>query len=130
MILYHYTSLHWLESIRIDGFIRPSEANASPTKRHATPDVVWLTTAKSIPADGWSRGGAFDKTAARLTVDVPIDAVMLWLPDYIDRHDVPEWWVNALIESGGGYDHAKTWWVHEGPIFADNIIKTKARVTA
>ncbi len=112
MILYHFTSTVHLPLINAAGALTTTESNLSPTREHAGPDVVWLTSDPEPDAEGHALAGScVDKTAVRITVDVPDAEVWGWLP-WSRGHRIPKKWARHL-ERGR---RPATWYVMERPI--------------
>jgi hypothetical protein len=53
VILYHFTSKELLAEIMASGFLRVTDSDISLERRHAGPDVVWLTNNPDPSAQGW-----------------------------------------------------------------------------
>ena len=111
--LYHYTSVERWLMIEESGYLRPTESNLSQTREHAGPDVVWLTT-DPVGANGHGLGATLDgtdKTAVRITVELPAGQVHNW-KDWAIRRGIDRQWLARLSKSGG----SSTWRVVEGPV--------------
>ena len=116
--LYHYTSLERWALIQADGVLRTTESNLHPTIPHAGPDVVWLTTDPDL---GHGHGlkvamDGTDKTAVRITVELPNKDVHRW-KDWAIRRGIERRWLDTLDRTGGG--GSGTWRVVEKSITAD-----------
>jgi hypothetical protein len=127
MILYHFTALEHLESIRAQGLTR----GLLPLSPDNVRNAVWLTSDKESAghglADGEPMPAAFlrhhnlpanltfyDKRAIRITVVWPSDNVTPWLPWARKRLDPA--WLEILNKEGGGLTKAKTWFISFSPI--------------
>jgi hypothetical protein len=110
-MLYHFTSPEHLKSIEADGVITTTESNVNAFG--GGPRVVWLTDDPDPGKAGWAEGSLYDKTAVRITVEVP-DAYP-WLA-WAGEQGIEEYWKNALVSAGGGPDAAASWWVVERPV--------------
>jgi hypothetical protein len=114
MRLYHFTSEYHLSRILATGVLRVTDPNLM-VEPLAGSGVVWLL---DMP-DPWddnldaSHGLTEAKTAVRITVDVP-DA-RAWL-DWLTSRVFQPTWVQAIIDTGGGVDAARHWWVVPRPI--------------
>lgn len=124
MKLYHYTSRVHLAQIGLDGFLRVTESNISPTERLAGPNVVWLTSSHDWDKQSWMVGSAVDKTEVRFTVEVPHRDVSWW-PEWSARHEIDIDWYDSLNEAGGG--NAERWYVCERPIFKVEWLEVEVR---
>lgn len=103
--LYHYTSLLHLTYIVEAGALRATgDANLSP--EGFTGPVLWLTTLDDVSEGMGLENPQVNKYEVRFTVRV--DGAQLWL-ETARKLRVPQWWVEALVRSGGGMDHARTW---------------------
>lgn len=121
MRLYHFTSPERLTMIRITGEIRVTESNIGsnrpdirPYGEHVGPDVVWLTDVGVVSARGAGLDrtpDGTDKTAVRITVDVP-DHEVIWWPDFAVEHGMHKAWRRALER---GRD-PRSWFVLTRPI--------------
>lgn len=96
MRLYHFTTRRHLASILREGELRLTESNASATEAHAAHPCVWLTesplardTAAVLLASAW------DKTAVRITVEVPREETLTWRM-FCSRMKVDPAWRRAL----------------------------------
>jgi hypothetical protein len=115
MILYHFTCIEHLPKIEASGFIKVVESNISMRRPHAGPDVVWLTSDPHRNADSHGLAGSkVDKTAVRITVDVPESEVRAWIPWSRQRY-ITKAWASAL-EAGKRPDQ---WFVVERPVTRD-----------
>lgn len=119
MILYHFTStLHW-PRIEAAGFIKTTESNLHPVQQHYGPDVAWFLDTPDLDYDhGLIAFSPVDKTAVRITVDVPDKWVRSWL-DWADAQGIDPDWRSIMIETGGGIDAARHWMVTFRPIRSD-----------
>jgi hypothetical protein len=133
MLLYHFTSLEFLESIKAEGLKR-REVAVSPDDRRLNV-AVWLTTNREPMGHGLDRGGqpltyeeklrkeidpnepAFwtDKREVRITLRIPSNDPRLqhW-PKWAKRNHVPNEWYKRLASAGGGKH--KTWWLYLGVV--------------
>lgn len=107
MKLYHYTSLFHLPQILEDGYLSVTESNASFSRTHAAPDVVWLTANPSSSKEASLRGSCVDKTQVRIEVDVDAVRYRRWA----QKHNVAPEVVRRLNKTGG--DQANNWYVTE-----------------
>ncbi len=124
--LYHYTSIERWALIEAAGMLATTESNLHPTIPHAGPDVVWLTTDAEL---GHGHGlttttDGTDKTAVRITVELPNKYVHKWR-EWAIRHGVERRWLDALDKTGGG--GSATWRVVERPIRAERFIDVHVR---
>jgi hypothetical protein len=117
MILYHFTSAVHLPKIQKAGMLRLTESNIHMTIPNFGPDVVWFTT-EPTPTLGHGLTGVLDKTAVRLTVEIPDHWVKAWLP-WAKGQGMDEEWMGYLIEAGGGLEAAETWRVTFRPVRED-----------
>jgi hypothetical protein len=97
---YHFTSEDNLPSIMRSGISR-GDVPTSPVGGFQAP---WLTLNPNPQQQHWSMGGS--KTQVRLTVEIPDDeAEKLWpWLELAKEAETPEWWLDALNQSGGGGD--------------------------
>ncbi|MCJ0868119.1 hypothetical protein [Streptomyces sp. AP-93] len=101
-VLYHYTLVFHLPQILRSGYINVTESNISAGREHAGPDVVWLTAANTADrSGGWYTGSHVDKTAVRITVDVPEREVYRWT-EWAPRHGCSARTMAALRRVKGG----------------------------
>ena len=141
MTLYHFTSIYHLPRIKQDGYLRPTESNLSLYVPRQGPDVVWLMD-RPDPGEHHHglRGTGANKRAVRIAVNLPVPVPgqnygassfcafpwISWAKQlHIDKHTM-----KALIESGGGEEAAKMWWVCPAPIPSDywvNVERTGYR---
>ena len=110
MRLFHYTSLFHLPQILEDGYLKVTESNASMTRTHAAPDVVWLTTNPSPGNEESLDGCSFSKKQVRFEVDVPASRYRQWAKN----NNVSPKLVQRLNYTGGG--QANNWYVIERPV--------------
>jgi hypothetical protein len=115
MELYHFTAHRFLRGIAKHGLT----VGDVPTdiRRGAGRVGVWFTTVKG--ADGHGLGGALDKKALRLRVDIPENSPQLvrW-PEW-SKSNVTEETIAALHDAGGrGFD---TWYIFFGIVEPDAI---------
>lgn len=109
MILYHYTSTMHLPRIEADGYLKVTESNISMRRTHAGPDVVWLTSDRKPNAEAHGlSGSAVDKTAVRITVEIPDSEATPWLT-WSRKHGITKAWA-TILESGR---RAEAWYVVE-----------------
>jgi hypothetical protein len=85
MTFYHFTCEEHLEAIGSSGVLWPTESNVGsgvpawePCGVHLGPDVVWLLDVPTLEYPHGLQGGAFDKTAVRITVGVPAIRWLDW----------------------------------------------------
>jgi hypothetical protein len=118
VILYHFTSLERLPEIKAADRLTTTESNLSNHHEHAGPDVVWLTSDADIDADEQGLAGtAEDKTAVRITVDVPDSEVQPWLVWSRKRGITPGW--ALFLEEGR---RASSWYVVQRTIPASEWV--------
>ena len=113
--LYHYASIERWKLIEAAGHLRPTESNMSPTKPHAGPDVVWLTTDPEC-AHGHGLKASLDgtdKTRIRITVELVNRDVHKWR-EWAVRRGIADDWLHGLMSASGG--GVGTWRVVEKPI--------------
>jgi hypothetical protein len=125
MRLYHFTSEHNLAGIQAEGVLRVTGPNLFPPGRvwrdretgeafTGTPPrgqlVVWLLNTETVEGDN---GIAPDNRDCRVTVEVQ-DAHP-WLA-WLTAQPREDWWVRAVIDSGGGIGCARHWYVVARPI--------------
>jgi hypothetical protein len=122
--LYHFTAPVHLPEILRTRVLRVTESNGALREPHAKPDVVWLLDEPD--AAGASHGlvhpdpeiaaePMFDKRRVRFTVEVPDYRVERWVV-WAARHGVDALTQAIIVETGGGIEAAKHWWVSERPI--------------
>jgi hypothetical protein len=113
-MFYHFTSREHLEQIRADGMIRPTDSNVGspfpemrPYGVHIGPSVVWLLDTPEVGYDHGLSGSVQDKTAVRISVNVPAVRWLHW------QHAAPMHpeWRRRLVEIGGGEEAAAHWYV-------------------
>lgn len=114
MVFYHYTSTLHLPSILREGVLRTTESNVSWTRDHAAPDVVWLTTCDEASL-GHGLSGVVDKSAVRITVELPDDWAKRW-KKWAPAHGASPRDMEILAQTGGGWEAANTWFVCTRPI--------------
>mgnify|MGYP005822197333 CR=1 FL=1 len=107
---YHFTSEANLPSIMHSGIWR-GDVPISPEGGFQAP---WLTINPNPRQQQWTMGGA--KAGVRLTVEIPDDDDVNTLPwmELARDAETPEWWLDALNQSGGGGQH--DWFVFMGVI--------------
>ncbi|MEH6805013.1 MAG: hypothetical protein V7697_18590 [Rhodococcus erythropolis] len=111
--LYHFTCEDHLSSILNDGCLRTTESNLSRTRPHAGPDVAWFGTMPEMRPggsfglhDGTVSSGIVDpdngrpyywadKTAIRITVELPKREVQAWEP-FVKKHGIDAKYLEAL----------------------------------
>ena len=99
MRLYHFTSEAHLPGIERDG-IKHGDVPTSPTEGF---DAPWLTTDPDWAHQTWSWGSAWDKTAIRITVEIPDDHPNLYSwQQLIETLNIQPVWVAALENAAGG----------------------------
>lgn len=104
--------------------LRTTESNVSFMRTGAGPDVVWLLDTPD--PDDYPHGleSVVDKRAVRFTVRTKAER---WL-DWIDRQPNADPTTKAvLIETGGGMEAARHWWVTEHPIPRSEWVKVESR---
>jgi hypothetical protein len=121
MKLYHFTSMEHWKSIQESGRLLPTESNVGsplyhwpPTGAHRGPDVVWLLSTPKL--NGFPHGllgSSQDKLAVRITVDLPNP--IRWL-DWEWTAMMHPRWHEAIVETGGGPDAVKDWYIWPVPI--------------
>ena len=107
MKLYHFTSLFHLPQIMEDGYLKVTESNASFSRTHAAPDVVWLTANPSPSKETSLLGSCVDKMQVRIEVEVDAVRYRRWAQN---QNVAPEV-VRRLNRTGGG--QASNWFVTE-----------------
>lgn len=113
MILYHFTSkerLPWLMALGISR----GDVPCDPRKGC---QAAWLTTNPDPGPQKWKEGSHLNKTAVRLTVEVPANRLVKWSD--MRGNPVPAWWYEVLNLSGG--DEADNWYLT--PYVAPDEIK-------
>jgi len=99
--LYHFTSRQHLARIEATGVLTVTESNMSQRREHAGPDVVWLTSNRAPDVhSGWKVGSAVDKTAVRITVEVPKRVAHRWR-DWARSRGIDSEWMRSLASVGG-----------------------------
>jgi hypothetical protein len=109
--LYHFTSPDRIEDIIREGIIYGDV----PTSPEGGFNAAWLTSDKNPANQGWTQGGG--KARARLTVDIPEEAVEQSLWKWLDlakEANVEKWWLEILNATGGGGQ--RRWYVFLGII--------------
>lgn len=116
MKLYHFTCQEHLASIRRSGQLHPTESNVGSPVYHQPPfgsrrgpDVVWLLDTASLDGIGHGlHGSIYDKTAIRITVDLP--RPIKWTDWEWTGLMHPDWY-GHLVEAGGGTAAVEHWYV-------------------
>ena len=141
MLLYHFTAEEYLDSILVSGLVR----GELPLNQPEALNAISLTSDKSPSGHGLTDGQSLseaeksffrqegkqvpdnarfpNKRAVRITVKVPKSSVKKWLP--WARRRLESSWLNTLIDIGGGYRKAKTWWFSPGAIPPGYFVKVE-----
>lgn len=145
MILYHYTSVNFLDSIRSEGLTR----GEVPLSANRVINGVWLTTDSNPEGHGLSDGEEIskndiailkargllagsvpenvplryaDKRSARITVKISSnDRDLKHWPIWGRKRLSPKWY-EALADAGGGSQKVRTWYVCFRTILPDEFI--------
>lgn len=127
MILYHFTSAFHLPFIEAANEIRVTESNIGsplagfpPVGAHRGPDVVWLLDDPDPALGHGLTGASVDKTAVRITVDIP-DAVK-WTTWRETKRMHPAW-RRRFVRAGGGSLAADHWYIATAPIKRDRWVE-------
>lgn len=111
--LYHYTHKGNIGPILESGVLKRTESNITLRTKH--PDsVVWLLCRPIKP--GEEHGLTIAKTKVRLMVDVPSQSVFRWQKWAPRQLGSDSRSMRQIVESGGGEDQARLWWVSTEPI--------------
>ena len=116
--LYHFTGLVHLESILADGFLRTTDPNIGS----AAAGVVWTLDTPTVdfdhglgdgsPIKGYLLDGpeVYSTNKRRVRVTIEVGDAQPWLTWAAFQPHEPAW-VRSIIETGGGPEAAKHWWV-------------------
>jgi hypothetical protein len=112
--LFHYTApvTSHLGAILADGVIKTTEPNISFERRHAGPDVVWLTDSDDTTMQDWATDISPLKQLAVLGVELDPERVFHW-PAWSRGHGIEDVTYEGLAASGGDPER---WWVAPQPI--------------
>lgn len=117
-MMYHFTSSHHLPVILNSGYLKLCDSNVDIIQPDRS--VVWLTDLPEVEPN--SHGLGAQKTAVRITVDVPGIQWLKWAPTaYMDPN-----WRHHVIEGGGGEEAAEHWFIHPAPIKASRWTEIRA----
>lgn len=123
MRIYHFTSTTHLPLIEASGCIDLTESNVSaPWEWLAMPPVAWFVDVPVLEHDHGLGGSAVDKTAVRITVEVPDHWTLRWL-DWANAQGIDDRWRDALVSGVGGYEAAQHWFITFRPIRRDRWIE-------
>lgn len=136
MLVYHFTALEYLESIRTEGLTRGQVAVSPAEYRNA----VWLTTSgdpsaghglsegrywtdeekRLIAAPAELRLVRLNKRAVRIAVRIPrSDRRLAYWPKWARGRVAPDWY-ERLDETGG--DNARSWFLFWGTINPERFV--------
>ncbi|MCP1674573.1 hypothetical protein J2T57_001675 [Natronocella acetinitrilica] len=121
MLLYHYTSTLHLPLILKSRVISTTHNALHPTDQLGEP-VVWLTASDVFEAQLWA-AGILDKTAIRLSIEIPRAHVQPW-QDFARAQGADPVWLAVLAEVGGG---DSDWYVSTRPIDWSAVVAVDAR---
>lgn len=118
MRLYHYTSTWHLPRNLAAKMLTVAESNFSsplpgmpPPGEHVGPDVVWLMKAQNRRTGLGLGGSSVDKTAVRITVEVPDHEVHHW-PEWANYRGINKQWQRRLEKDMYPF----LWYVVERPV--------------
>lgn len=119
---HHFTSIRHSLSILSSGVLLPTESNVGspspdmgPYGANYGPPVVWLLDTTDTTLGHGLTPAVEDKTAVRITVDVPAIRWLDWGP--ASRMNLE--WRKYFIRSGGGPEAMRHWYVWPAPIMKD-----------
>jgi hypothetical protein len=122
--LYHFTCHLWWRFIQAEGITR-GECPVTATRVLQHPN---LTTDPEPHTHGWALP---DKRSVRLTVEIPRKQwrgeLLRWV-ELTKQHGMDGRTFRGYVESGGGIERARCWWIFTGEIPPDWI--TNADVLA
>ena len=114
-LLYHFTSLMHLPLIEGSGYISRGDVPLTITGGFNAP---WLTADPEAGNQKWSQGGDVNKTAVRLTIQIPVGHRCLhYWPELAHEEGVEPRWFDALARAQGGKSRdAYNWYIFKGRI--------------
>lgn len=126
--LYHYTSQLHLPHILAAGELTTTESNVSLFRPHAGPDVVWALDTDWMPSTSDPHGLSGMKTQARIAFSTErLKKAVRWYDwDWFANMEDP--WKAIMVETGGGDEAAKHWWVVPHPIISRHWLSVEALI--
>jgi hypothetical protein len=108
--LHHFTATELLPAIIADG-LRYGDVPTSPSEGF---NAVWLTTSHKAHQQKWKEGGSLNKTAIRLTVEIPDGDPLLLKWSTFAANVVDKTYLQALHSTGG--HRSDDWYIYRGII--------------